>query len=214
MTEATPDGPQDAGDGVLRRTPSQKRSRERVETILGCAAEIIAEQGSDALKMSEVAKRAGISIGSLYQYFPDKSAIVRTLSENYFAECRKCIAEALEPVQTLDELCDAFGTLLDEYYAIFLAEPVIRDIRSGAQADKTLQDIELEDSRENGALLAGILQRIWPDADPEELRTTAFFIMHMGETVMRLAVSVDRKEGDAVVETCKRMALAEFRRPR
>ncbi len=213
MTSPTPDMPQIAEDRTpLRRMPSQRRSRERVERMLGCAAEIIAKKGSDAMRMSEVARLAGVSIGSLYQYFPDKSAIVRTLAERYNAEGRKCIEEGLAQVETLDELCEAFGQLIDAYYAIFIAEPVIRDIRSGTQADKALRDIELADSRANGAVLAEALRRVRPESDPRELSTSAFLIMHLGEATMRLAISVERAEGDALVAAYKRMALAELRR--
>jgi len=192
--------------------PSQRRSRERVERMLGCAAEIIAKKGSDAMRMSEVARMAGVSIGSLYQYFPDKSAIVRTLAERYNAEGRKCIADGLARVATMDELCDAFGRLVDTYYEMFIVEPVIRDIRSATQADKALRDIELADSRANGALLAEALRRVRSGSDSRELATSTFFIMHLGEATMRLAISVERTEGDALVAAYKRMALAELRR--
>lgn len=198
--------------GALRRMPSQQRSRERVERMLNCAAEVIGEFGSDALRMSEVARLAGVSIGSLYQYFPDKSALIRTLAERYSAECRHCIEEALAKVRSLDELCEAFAKLVDDYYAVFLAEPVIRDVRSGAEADKALRDMELAESRSNGALLAAALQRVRPSAEPEALAQSAFLIMHLGEATMRLAVSVPRAEGDALVAAYKRMALSELRR--
>jgi len=213
MTSPPPDPPpiSDAKT-TLRRRPSQRRSRERVERILGCAAEVIAEKGSDALRMSEVARLAGVSIGSLYQYFPDKSAIVRTLAERYNAEGRHCIEEGLAQATTIDALCAAFGKLVDTYYAIFIAEPVMRDIHSGAQADKALRDIELADSRANGALLAAALRRVRPGRDPRELSVSAFLIMHLGEATMRLAISVARAEGDALVAVYKRMALAELRR--
>ena len=115
----------------LRRTPNQRRSKERVENMLNCAIALIEENGSDAMRMSDVAKRAGVSIGSLYQYFPDKSAIIQTLAERYNAQGKDCIKSGLAHVRTVDELCDAFGPLVDEYYALFLAEPVMRDIRSG-----------------------------------------------------------------------------------
>lgn len=206
----------------LRRLPSQKRSRERVERMLNCASEVIREQGSDALRMSEVAEMAGVSIGSLYQYFPDKSAIIRTLTERYNEECRHCFEEALAPVRTLEELCAAFSALIDDYYEIFLAEPVIRDVRFGAQADKNLRDIEIAESRLGGAMLAETLQRVRAEGgesagrakgrDPEELAAACFYIVHIGEATMRLAISLDRKEGDALVETYKRMALTELMR--
>ena len=65
----------------------------------------------------------------------------------------------------LDGLRDAFGRLIDIYYALFLAEPVMRDIWSGTQADKALRDIDLDDSRQTGAMLAAVLERLRPDAD-------------------------------------------------
>ncbi|WP_162146137.1 TetR/AcrR family transcriptional regulator [Inquilinus limosus] len=203
VTTAEPAGP-------LRRAPSQRRSRERVERILAVASELIAERGSDALRMGEVAAKAGISIGSLYQYFPDKAAIIRTLAERYNAEGRACIEEGLREVRDAAGLRRAFGRLIDTYYGLFLAEPVMRDIWSGLQADKGLREIDLEDSRINGRVLAEALARIDPKADPADLFTRAFLVMQLGEATMRLAISVGRDEGDALVEAYKRMALREL----
>ena len=195
----------------LRRMPSQQRSRERVERMLNCAAGLIADQGSDAMKMSEVARLADISIGSLYQYFPDKSAIIRALAEHYGAECLKCIEDGLAGVTSLDALCEAMGTLTDVYYALFLAEPVIRDIRFGTQADKSLQDLEITESRESGALLSDALLRVAPNADDSSVRAACFLIMYLGEQTMRLAISVPPDEGAVLVTAYKRMAEAELR---
>lgn len=196
----------------LRRAPNQRRSRERVEKILKCAATLIAKNGSDAMRMSELAQLAGISIGSLYQYFPDKGAIIQTLAERYNAQGRACIEAALANVSTADELRDAFGALIDEYYEMFLAEPVMRDIWSGTQANKALNDIGLADSRTNAAVLADALTRLNASADEGELAAAAFLIFHLGEATMRLAISVNRAEGEKLVDAYKRMALAELRR--
>jgi AcrR family transcriptional regulator len=200
-----------AGDtSVARRSPAQQRSRERFETILKEASRLIAERGSDLLKMSEVAERAGISIGSLYQYFPDKAAIVRTLAERNVASSRQCIAEALSGVRDAEELKAAFANLVDQYYALFLASPVMRDIIFGMQADKQLMEIELKESRASGALLTEVMQRVHKNVDPEKIAASAFLVWQLGESVMRLAVSVDRREGDALVEAYKRMMLREI----
>lgn len=194
----------------MRREPSQKRSRERVDSILAVATEMIGEAGSDAMRMSELAQRAGISIGSLYQYFPDKSSIVRALAERCNEDCRACIAQGLSAVESMEDFSSAFASLIDIYYALFLAEPVIRDIWSAVQADGALRAMEIEESRGNGELLARTLETLRPDIDPARLRTTALLVMHIGDATMRLAVSLDRKEGDALVEAYKRMAVREL----
>jgi AcrR family transcriptional regulator len=193
-----------------RRAPSQQRSRERVERMLAAATALIAEQGSDAMRMGEVAERAGVSIGSLYQFFPDKRAIVWALAERRSAESQACIAAALKDVGDAEGLSQAFSELVDIYYRLFLAEPVMRDIWSGTQADKALRELELADSRANAEFLVAVLKRLRPHADPVALETTALLIWQMGEAVMRLAISVDREEGDRLVAAYKRMALREL----
>ena len=100
--------------------------------------------------------------------------------------------------------------LVDTYYAIFLAEPVMRDIWSGIQADKALREIERKASRANGALLADAMARVRPRADRAALEDTAFLVMQLGEATMRLAVSVGRRQGDTLVEGYKRMVLREI----
>jgi AcrR family transcriptional regulator len=198
--------------GPLRRQPTQQRSRERAERILACARELIAESGSDAMRMSEVAERAGISIGSLYQYFPDKSAIIHALAQQSNAASRACIEEGLADVRTLNALCEAFGGLIDTYYEIFLAEPVMRDIWSATQADPALRAMDLAESKAHAALLAAALRRVKPSASAADIDASALLIMHLGESAMRLAVSVDRKEGAAIIAGFKRMVSAELRR--
>jgi AcrR family transcriptional regulator len=193
-----------------RRAPTQRRSIERVERILACATTLIAERGSDQMKMSDLAEAAGISIGSLYQYFPDKSAIIHTLAERSSEASRACIAAALSGVASKEALRVAFSDLVDRYYEIFLSEPVMRDIWSATQADKALQQIELAESRANGALLTQILRRLRPEADPVQLAASSFLVWHLGEATMRLAVSLPPEEGAAAVAAYKRMALSEL----
>jgi AcrR family transcriptional regulator len=198
---------------ALRRQPNQRRSRERVERILECAREAIAREGSDALRMSEVARSCGISIGSLYQYFPDKSAVLRTLLERYSVSCLECIAEGLAGARSVGGLIAAFAELIDAYYALFLADPVMRDVWAGVQADKSLQALEVTANRRNAAILVEAMRRAHPGIARETLERSAFLIMCLGDSTMRLAVLVGREEGDALVEAYKRMAVAELGAP-
>src|ERR1700753_1263227 len=62
-----------------RKTPRQQRSTETVNVILEAAARILERRGLDGFTTNAVAERAGVSIGSLYQYFPSKEALTATL---------------------------------------------------------------------------------------------------------------------------------------
>ncbi|SAL41466.1 TetR family transcriptional regulator [Caballeronia peredens] len=192
---------------AARRQPAQQRSRERLDRILEVAQQLIAEKGSEHVKMSEIAELAEISIGSLYQYFPDKRAIVRTLAELYAAESRRCVREALDAVRDKAQLLSAFSALVDEYYEIVMDKPVMRDISSALRSDKELMSIEIAESRACGALLAAAIRRVQPHVDSKRVNALAFLIWQLGEETMRLAVAHKRSEGVLLVDAYKRMSL-------
>jgi AcrR family transcriptional regulator len=192
---------------VARRQPVQQRSQERLDRILSVAEELIATKGSDQVKMSEIAQGAEISIGSLYQYFPDKRAVVRTLAERYAAESRRCIEEALAAVRDKAGLLAAFSALVDQYQEIMLGKPVMRDISSGMRADKELQALELAESKACGALLAAAIRRAFPKSDAKRVAVLAFLVWQLGEETMRLAIAHKRSEAVLLVEAYKRMSL-------
>jgi AcrR family transcriptional regulator len=64
-----------------RRAPSQERSRQLVAAVREAGRLLLAEEGSQALTTTRIAERAGVSIGSLYQYFADKAAILAAIYE-------------------------------------------------------------------------------------------------------------------------------------
>ncbi|WP_371926660.1 TetR/AcrR family transcriptional regulator [Pseudomonas sp. ANT_H12B] len=213
MRKKTTEVPERPGSEPTRRNPTQQRSRERQERILAVATQLIATKGSDQVKMSEIAERSEISIGSLYQYFPDKSSVIRTLAERYNAQSRRCIEGALSAVEDAQGLRTAYAQLLDLYYEIVLATPAMRDIWSGMQADKQLLELELEESRVAGALLAKAMLRVNPDSDAQQVADAAFLIWQLGEATMRLAISCAPEEGRRLVDVFKRMSLREIMEP-
>lgn len=193
-----------AGQGLARLVPVQKRSRERYERILACAAEIMAEKGSEAFRMSDIVERTGIAFGSLYQYFPDKTAIIGTLAERYNAIGRECVARELSAVKGTRDLYPALCRVADGYYQMFLDEPVMRDIWQATQADRALQKLDEEDGAYLAGLLAETLRRIAPNAARPALSAFAQMIMILIAAVVRHAITLPPKEG--------RRALALFKR--
>lgn len=69
-----------------RKKPRQQRSQEMVSAILEATARVLREGGADAVSTNRVAKVAGVSVGSLYQYFPNKDALIQALAVEHSRE--------------------------------------------------------------------------------------------------------------------------------
>lgn len=80
---------------ALRKVPRQQRSRAMVDRIVEAAREVLVTDGYDRLTTNRVADRAGVSPGSLYQYFPDKATIVEEVSERYVGRLAEDVVAAL-----------------------------------------------------------------------------------------------------------------------
>ncbi|MFZ4875169.1 TetR/AcrR family transcriptional regulator [Janthinobacterium sp. Mn2066] len=113
-----------------RRTPQQQRGAQRMQTMLAAAAEVIAENGYDAATMTAIAARSASSIGALYQYFPNKDAIVRALRVLYGEEMESrwdgliVVAEGLSVQELSDRIIDLmvdFSTQHPAYFAVLNA---------------------------------------------------------------------------------------------
>lgn len=81
----------------MRRQPKQKRSQERVERILHAATEIFDEVGYEAATMNAIAIKAETAIGSLYQFFPDKTAIFQALELRHLERVHAAWAKLSDP---------------------------------------------------------------------------------------------------------------------
>ena len=92
---------------VPRKTPTQVRSRATVDAIVDATARVLVRDGYDALSTNRVAKEAGVSVGSLYQYFPGKEALVAAVMEQYASRMQESIAARLQaapPAATTEEV--------------------------------------------------------------------------------------------------------------
>ncbi|WP_342588819.1 TetR/AcrR family transcriptional regulator [Rhizobium anhuiense] len=93
---------------AMRKVPRQARSRVTVETIIQAATRILSDEGWAGFTTNKVAALAGVSIGSLYQYFPDKLSLVDAIRRRHLDDClavmRNASASGLSPVQFARQL--------------------------------------------------------------------------------------------------------------
>ncbi len=113
----------------MRREPRQKRSREMVSRLLDATAATIAERGLIDATTNHIAERAGVSIGSLYQYFPDKESMVEALLERMAAEVSRRFRRRAEAVDFSQlELRDVASLAISYGMSRMKADPVVREL--------------------------------------------------------------------------------------
>lgn len=198
--------------GQPRRIPQQKRGRERFEKILSVALALIEKNGSDALKMSEIVEKAELSFGALYQYFPDKSSIIRTLAERFNEQGRACVEAELAGVIDAATLHRALCNIADQYYNFFRQEPVMRDIWVATQADRLLQEVDAEDMEFHARALSSVLARLEPERSKGELLAIARLTMQLLAAAVRYAISLDDAGGRSAIALYQRMLPADITR--
>lgn len=194
-----------APSGLARITPTQQRSRERFERILASAAEVMAEKGSEAFRMSDIVERTGIAFGSLYQYFPDKTALIGTLAERYNAVGHDCVRRDLATMTRRADLQATLGIITDGYYRMFLEVPAMRDIWQATQADRALQELDAADVAFLASLLSDALRPLAPRASSASLAAFAETVMVMIAAAVRHAIMLPPQDGRRVLATFKRL---------
>jgi AcrR family transcriptional regulator len=96
-----------------RKEPKQSRSNELVSAILQAAVQVLAKEGAQRFTTARVAEKAGVSVGSLYQYFPNKAAILFRLQSDEWRETTRLLQTILQdtrmpPLNRLRTLVHAF----------------------------------------------------------------------------------------------------------
>lgn len=190
-----------------RKRPKQRRAEETVAAILEAAHRILAKAGVDGLTTKRIADVAGVSVGSLYQYFPNKEAVVAALIEERVHGTVGAQAAALEFVR---------GRSLRESL-----RHVMRLLRAGSlrrvgsyrelvfQAPTVLQrDLFLERVRKWEAFLADLLEAHRDELRPEALATGPFLLSRAVQGVLHGA-ALERPEllkDDAFADEVAEMA--------
>ncbi|ALV37266.1 TetR family transcriptional regulator [Streptomyces sp. CdTB01] len=119
------------GAAPLRRTPQQARSRARLARVLETAEQILIRDGVEALTTTRVATAARVSVGSLYQYLPDRDAIIDALAAGYFAKLEAAM-DALVEAAAAERWEDPVDVLLDAFAGIYRSEHGFRALWFGS----------------------------------------------------------------------------------
>ena len=194
------------------RTPQQARSQQRVEKILAAAKSLIADKGIAALKMKEIAQSADVTMASIYQYFPNKSAIIEALSEAYLVKSREIVENALTPPpQNLEQLSYIILDFIDTYYHLHLEEPMLRDVWSWFSIDKEIGRLDMVDTRQAAGIIVERCSHLFCQTRFQEAAQAIYLVLAQAGASVIMALNYnDAAESRQAIDVTKRLLLGAY----
>lgn len=170
-----------------RKAPKQQRSRATVDAILEATAQVLVEHGYEKSSTNLIARRAGVSIGSLYQYFPNKEALVLALAEKHVADMMAELMAKLGAAQGLP-LRPALRVMIDGLMAHHADKPRVHQVLIEEIPRIAGLERMLEMDRMMVDMIAVALTHREERLRPQNVELAAFTLVHAVQGVMHAAV--------------------------
>ncbi len=189
------------------RKPTQERAHATVDAIIEAAGQLLVGKGRAAVTTNAVAERAGVSIGSLYQYFPHKEAIFQALQERHRDEVMPLIHHSLDNL--------AADVRLDVVESIVTLLRGLMELHEGDPARMQVLAEELHEEHRVAPLFVDAVEQILAvriRRPPDRVRAMAWLVCetvtHVGWTLVHIPPPVDLEEVLAGVRRMLRGLLA------
>lgn len=180
-----------------RRSPRRERSEQVFEAIVDAAARVLEQRGIDGLSTNRVAEVAGVSIGSLYQYFPNKTAMLSVLIDRYLAAFTNAFIRAASTTMDLEALLEK---LLVDFADIYQSQRKIHRHLWQARSDAVAHERVAEQHRLFHQAVVGALRAQGRAVGREEL--TSFVLIQCGNG---LVTAISNAHGEVDARQCGRI---------
>jgi AcrR family transcriptional regulator len=182
----------------LRRVPTQDRASVQVERILDAACLEVTERGYDAASTSTIARRAGIAVGSVYRYFPDKRALMQAVERRNQARYGEAVRARLASVESWQQAVDL---TMDTFREMHRTDPGFRAVAMSGLGDPELEAHPGEFDDAHAAEFADLLSARFSATPGEEFRRAVLLVITMGEAISHLADRLDGADRADVLRT-------------
>lgn len=189
-----------------RKRPRQQRSKDTVDTILAATTRVLKQVGFDGLTTNAVAERAGVSIGSLYQYFPNKEALVLALIDRHSEEMNAAILQELSRVALLP-IAEAARAVIELTIRAHAIDPQLHRVLTEQvpRIGKLARLRELDNISHR--MVAGLLAARRAELAVEDLELAAFVLVSAIESIVHRAALLypDMLRDPALVDEATRL---------
>jgi AcrR family transcriptional regulator len=175
-----------------RKTPRQKRARDTVAALLKATAQVLVREGYDRASTNRIAQVAGVSIGSLYQYFPSKEALVGELIDRHVEGQLALFQEKLAEVGN-PSLRTASREIIKAMLEVHRVDPKLHKVVAEQVPRLGRLNQLFEFSRRIEEILRIYLESRRDEILPKNLEHAAFVLVHAVEAITHAAV-IDRPQ--------------------
>lgn len=204
----------ETANGAVRRVPQQPRSRQKVANVLATAMRLFQQRGMDQVSMREIAREADLPIATVYQYFPNKQAIVQQIWENYTSAINSVLQTELESVRAdpssrriLKRVVDRVVDSIAEYYA---ENPAFGEIRRCVDATPDLRELNLDDTLRVAALIKTAILAVNPEARGADVANYAFIAAEAASSTISVGQQLSPARRGRLFRSLKKLLLHIF----
>jgi len=199
----------EASGSLLRRLPQQARGQRRVDLILRAAAEVIAEAGVEGATTNAIAARARTSVGSLYQFFPNRESIVQALAARYAADFERVKDEVMPLEVAHRPLPEMMRGIVGPIAAFMNGNPAYRHVYPAMNAPVSGKQSPEEACLHESVVVRveALIERRTPWIDPVQRHATALVQVSTVHAVLFDALILSRSERRRVEEELVRMLV-------
>ncbi|QEE61415.1 TetR/AcrR family transcriptional regulator [Salinibacterium sp. dk2585] len=186
-----------ATTAALRNEPVQARSAARLTRLLDSAAEVIDEIGYERLTTAMVAERAGASIGTVYRYFPDRIAVLQSLSVRFLNDFIEEVSSALQ-AESVTSWQEAVDAVIDTAVRSFATKPGFRSLRFGDVIDVRPR----EEDRTHNAVVASVLAEVFAnrfDVTGDDLSLRVEVAVQLVDSLLARAFAFDPAGDERII---------------
>ncbi|MEW6632234.1 MAG: TetR/AcrR family transcriptional regulator [Pseudomonadota bacterium] len=193
-----------------RKQPRQQRSSKVVDRILDAALILTREQGTRTPTTLAIAQRAGLSVGSVYQYFPNKEAILLDLARRWLSSFPEVIQKRINAPRPTnrDEFRREVRKLFIDTSRLYLDNATLMPVVEAISGNADLRPIQDEYDKQIIALYAAWLQHVKPSLEEKTAKRLGLLMMEVGHACRLVGLKRDRKTFDLIEDDIEAMWLA------
>ncbi|MFD6883344.1 MULTISPECIES: TetR family transcriptional regulator [unclassified Rhodococcus (in: high G+C Gram-positive bacteria)] len=191
---------------VPRRRPTQERSRRKFDALLAASRELLTEVGFESFTCEEVAARADVPIGTLYQFFANKYVIVCELNRQDLVGVQEELAKFNGEIPSVDWL-RFLNSFVDHMAGLWATDPSRREVWLAMQSTPSTRATGAIHEREFAEQVARMLAPLTPDTPRPRRKLMAEVLVHVVYSMLNFSVQDDQTHAEAVAEL-KRIMVA------